>query len=217
MMKEKMPRLSAGCLFLLMLILSSLPAYAAPISIGQITLNGDSPAPGLQQIEVLNMTGSGCDPSYPVCNAISITDWMLSVTYSSGAVVHAENSTWLSSSDDIGPTTPSPSSFPWVLDFSCTANSCPPYDTVVMQVSFSGTLNNTILQLSDNSVFFAQPDFTVQFTPVPDFAYLDSADILVTDQSQVPVPEPSTLSYMLFALIALVIFPKLRLRSCCNH
>src|SRR5205823_1754437 len=94
-------------------------------------------------------------------------------------------------------------SAPWTYYFSCSEPTpCAPYapyNAVITNVLFSGQLSTTTVNVfGGGSPVSIDSTFSVSFTPAADFAFYDSADILVSEQVPVSsVPEPHSLPTLL--------------------
>lgn len=159
-------------------IASAYPQQPAQARIGVLRLSSSTPSPGNQQLQLFNFTGpTNCDQvTYTVCDNLTITNWTLVVKYTDLAGPHT--STFTATATDnisphdnlLGPYTGQANN-PWTFDESCTSGTCPPFDTVITQVTFTGTVgasNPTVLNVKSSgstSSFFASPTITVQYTP----------------------------------------------------
>jgi len=189
-------------------LFGSVSLSAATVSIGQLYLLSETPSYGNQSLAVFNSTGS-CDGSFSfVCDNINISNWTLTVDFTNSGGPQTQVLTPTGPGDVIGPGSfYSPPS--WTFDQSCTSGSCPPFDTTITKVIFTGSIgsvNPTVLNVllspgGSSSTFFASNTFTVEYTPVlvvdsaSGYVYSDPVDILVNSYSgsNNNVPEPSGL------------------------
>jgi hypothetical protein len=202
------------------------------VDIGQIVLMSNSPVTGNQTLEVSNMTGANCDAViFTVCNGagINITDWILTVVYTDSDPGTHTSTFGPNSTDPIAPLTgpdfaPFSGTFslPWTFDESCTG-TCPSFVTVIQSATLTGSISSTNLTLFDGSTFFASPTFTLNYTPTLSFdtglnwVFYDPADIFVDaadgGAGGDPVPEPSTLSFILIGAGAISVSRSIRHRN----
>jgi hypothetical protein len=168
-------RLTLVCALWIPSAYSQQPAQAG---IGVLRLSSSTPSSGNQQLQLFNFTGpTNCDQvTYTVCDNLTITNWTLVVKYTD--LTGSHTSTFTDTGSDniaphdnlLGPYTGQVNN-PWTFDESCTSGTCPPFDTVITQVTFTGTIgssNPTVLNVKSSgstSSFFASPTITVQYTP----------------------------------------------------
>ena len=169
------PRLILICALWIPSAYAQQPAQAR---IGVLRLSSSTPSSGNQQLQLFNLTGpTNCDQvTYTVCDNLTITNWTLVVKYTNLTGPHTSTFT-ATASDNIAPHDnllgpySGQANNPWTFDESCTSGTCPPSDTVITQVTFTGTIgssNPTVLnvQSSGNTgSFFASPTITAQYTP----------------------------------------------------
>ncbi len=206
--------MSRSILFLVFLSLLAAPAsYAANLpAVINLSLSADLPSNGLQELAITNETGSsnGCSAMYEVCDTLAITNWTLTLTYTSTFynnptpvlaspyVLH-----WQNSGDNILATAAK------TLDFDlcngASVSSCTTPTTVITRIDFTGTLDQSSFAIFDPAAnggtggpgptFFANPTFSVTLTPTGDYPgnYFESTDGYVADQAQnVVAPEPGS-------------------------
>lgn len=205
-----------------LLVAGSTLASAGPVAQAQIGLIGVFAGLGdvatYQQVLLFNQTDQDCSTASSfalVCGALDINNWNVSVSYivndgvtpagpgtNTGTVINAGNDPTISPL--------------YALPYSVT-NSSAPWDTVVTQITFTGTLSSTSLQIwnpgdTQSSFFNAEPTitFTLDLTQDPGASDYEAGNApgylvpLLVDQ--VPgdgsdVPEPA--SFMLIAGSAL--------------
>ncbi len=198
-----------------------LPAFAGSIPVVTLSLSADIPSAGVQEIAITNDTGStnGCNSTYVVCDALSITNWRLEVSYTSTyynvgggpSLATPYVALWASSADDILPTAAK------TLDFDLCGvsdvSSCSGATTMITGVIFTGTLGQSSFAIYDPTAnggsggagptFFADPSISFSVTPTGSFPsdYYESQDGSVSDQSN-SVPEPGSLLLALGGLAA---------------
>ncbi len=189
-------------LLALLVVLASVSLSATPISIGQISSISYLPQAGNQTVQVFNSTGMCDGVNFLVCDNLNISDWTLVVELNTGTQTFTAMGSW----DDIGPGSYSGQlSSPWEFDQSCTSGMCPPFDTTITHVTFSGSIGPSggpvLLNVGSpgsTTTFFANNKFSVDYTPTLDAnGYVTNwADILVDPYSgtgNITVPEPSGL------------------------
>lgn len=215
-------------LLALLVVLAGISLSATTIDIGELQLFSNTPSSGNQQLQLFNMTGSNCDATYAVCSNLNITNWSLTVEYNylGGAT---QSKTFTAGAADaigpydlgVGPYTGQASN-PWTFDESCTPGTCPPFDTVITLVTFTGSIGTNDPTVLNNlfgapgSTFFASPTFTVQYTPQTsqldlgnNYAFYDPVELLVNSSSgggAGTVPEPSGLCLLLGGVGAMASF-----------
>jgi len=194
------------------------PAAAGTIPVVSLSLSSDFPSSGLQEIAVTNDTGmtNGCNSTYLVCDTLAITNWTLTITYTSSYYNSAGGpslaspyvATWQSSADNILPTASK------LLDFDLCGLTdvadCAAPTTTISEIDFTGTLDQSSFAIYDASAnggaggagptFFANPAISVVFTPTAGFPadYFESQDGSVADQNN--APEPATILLALSGL-----------------
>jgi hypothetical protein len=193
------------------------------VPVVNVSLSADVPGNGLQEILVTNETGSssGCNAVYGVCDSLAISNWTLTVNYTSSYYGGAGPSLpspfvaqWQSSADDILPTAP------FAVDFdlcgSVPVASCSSPTTTISSIDFSGTLSQSSFTVFDPSAnggaggpgptFFADPAISFSLTPSAGFpgTYYESVDGSVSDQGVSGAPEPDSALLLLFGLGAVL-------------
>ena len=194
-------------LFAAVALLLSAPVRAdADVSVGSISLNADFPLPGEQSIAITNLTGL-CIASYPACSNLALTDWTLTVDYTSTFYNQPGNPAlaspyvvqWQNSANDIE----AGSSLLVPLDLcnGAAVGACGTPTTAVSSVSFQGEISPASFVLYDptanggaggpGALFSSNGGFSVTFTPTAGFPahYYEALDITVGPQTSV-VPEP---------------------------
>jgi hypothetical protein len=209
-MNSAVERRAGNALLLAAVLIAALggSTVRADIIIGSISLSGDQPVAGLQQLQVTNLTGPGCSAFAPACTPVSFTGWSLAVDYTDTAGTHHSAFNWATSADDIGPgdSYSGQVAAPWVFDFSCSSGLCPPYDTVLTKVVFSATLSTTSIGLYGAGTFNANAVVTTTFIPAGDFAFFDSADLTATPATVSAVPEPGNRTFLLLMGASCAVF-----------
>jgi len=216
-----------------LLVLGSTCAFAGPIDIGSITLQGSQQ--GYQIVGAFNYTGAtqGCGnlvSQYNVCNALNISSWALTIDYIpqiaglGNGIGNASTLSFTSNgvADSIAPTDAAfdaykgEASNPWSLPFDITNSACQTTcDAYVTSIIFSGTVDQTFLQLgnagSATSTANVPGTFTTTLT-VPNSDYvaaqstdgiIESTDIILDTQSTSSTPEPATTGLFLIGATAL--------------
>jgi len=194
---------------LLCLLISS-AACAGQIPVINLSLSADVPSSGLQELAITNETGTGngCGPSYPVCDALAITNWTLTVTYTSTYYNSAGPALatpyvlhWQNSGDNILATAAKTIDFD--LCGTLSVSNCTAQTTTITAIDFTGTLDQSSFAIYDPAAnggsggpgptFFADPAVTASLVPSGFPAdYLESADGYVSDQASSATPEPGT-------------------------
>ena len=200
----------------LCVLFASISLSATTVSIGQLYLLSETPSYGNQTLAVFNSTGS-CDGSFSfVCDNINISNWTLTVDFTNSGGPQTQVLTPTGPGDVIAPGSfYSPPS--WTFDQSCTSGNCPPFDTTITKVIFTGSIGltnptplNVMLSPGNNGTFFASNTFTVVYDPIllvdssSGYVYSDPADILVNSYpgSNNNVPEPSGLVLLAIGISA---------------
>ena len=209
---------------LLLLTPSRASADIAPVGI--ISLNTDFPLTGEQEIDITNMTGpvDGCNSLYPSCTGLSLTDWTLTVNYTSTFYNQPGNPAlatpyvlqWQSSADDIAPG--APLTVDLDLCGSLDVFSCPTPTTTVTSIVFTGEINPVNFPLFDptadgglggpGATFFSDGTFSAVLTPSLAFPsdFFESQDITVSSLGVSPTPEPTSVWLLGALLLVLGIF-----------
>lgn len=217
------------CLFAgALLLLTASPVRADLIvAVGSISLNADFPLTGEQAIVVTNLTGlvDGCNPSYPACSNLALTDWMLTVDYTTTFYNQSGDPSlaspyvvqWQSDADDIEPG----DSLTVALDLcnGIDVGDCGSPTTTVTSISFSGAINPASFPLYDptanggnggpGATFLSGGTFTATLSPTAGFPsdYYEAQDITVGSQTST-VPEPPSLC--LLGMVGAFYFSKRR-------
>jgi uncharacterized protein (TIGR03437 family) len=207
---------AAVVVFLSGIAASGLSAQTADI--GQLRLTG--PNFGYQTIGLYNYTGAtdGCEQlgaQYNVCNAVNISSWQLTITFTSSVSGIAPSPLVFTSNgagDMVGPTNSSFDAYtgeagnPWTLSYSLTnANCSPSCDAKISSITFSGTLDTNTLQLYNGSASgpytldsLGSQNFSVTWTiPANDYtanpgSLYDATDIIISNQT---VLTPQTITF----------------------
>lgn len=191
-----------------LIVLTCSVAFGDLLPIANVSISADFPSSGVQELDITNETGpaNGCNSYYLVCDALSIENWTLTVSYTSSyynvtgpSLASPYVAKWQSGADDILPTAP------LAFDFDlCGSNSVPDCSsptTTITQIDFSGTLDQSSFTIYDPTAnggaggpgptFFANPSFSVVLQPSPAFPgdYFESQDAFVSNQSVVPEPQ----------------------------
>jgi hypothetical protein len=212
------------CLAILALV-PLVPVFADSINIGYIANLSDSPTGGEQELAIYNLTGpANCQAGeYNACSNLNLTNWTLTVDYTSSYYTGTSVAYTDSGSGPyggFGDITPSSTNNVFDLDLCGGAASCTDIDnptTTITSVEFSGQISPSSICLYDASAggcngsnpttFFGNPAFDLVWngsspqTPYvneDNVAYAQSPDFAVTDQSS-GVPEPST--FLLFVVL----------------
>ena len=198
-----------------------LPATAGSIPIATLSLFADFPGNGLQELSITNQTGiaNGCNAFYVVCDTLAITDWTLTVTYTSSyynasggpSLPTPYTAQWASSADDILPT------LALAIDFDlCNTldiTTCPTPTTAISKIEFHGRVDQSSFAIFDAAsnggaggagpLFFADQDFDITLIPSGSFPanIYESQDGSLADQST--VPEPGTLALTIVAVVTI--------------
>lgn len=229
-------RLTKG-LLALAVVLASVSLSATTVDIGQLQLFSNTPSSGNQQIQLFNMTGSNCDDTFVVCSNLNIINWTLAVEYNYLGGPTQSLTFTAGPADAIGPYDVNADPYtgqagnPWTFDESCMSGTCPPFDTVITQITFTGSIGTSDPILLNNlhgapaTSFFASPTFTVHYYPQTsqvdlgnNQAYYEAVDLLVnssTGGGSGTVPEPSGLCFVLsgVGVLAAKAFRRIRANS----
>ncbi len=198
-----------------------LPAAAGSIPLATLSLIADFPGNGLQEMSILNQTGmvNGCNAFYLVCDTLAITDWTLTVTYTSSyynsvgpSLPSPYTAQWASVADNILPTAA------FAIDFdlcnTLDVTTCPSPTTAISMIEFHGRIDQSSFTIFDQAsnggaggpgpLFFADQAVDIIFVPSASFpsSTYESQDGSVADQST--VPEPGTLALTIFGTFAVV-------------
>jgi hypothetical protein len=209
------------------LLLAGAWRLSADTAIGQIQLSG--PNLNSQTITVLNLMGGGqgCGvgifgSQYDVCNNVNIVNWSLQIDFTAevaGLPTSPVTFTSQGSQDDIVPVDSAvdnaysgdPSN-PWSIAFDQTNAGCSPTcDAQITEIIFSGTVDQSTLQLYNGSGPYipeslSSQNFSLTWM-IPSSDYTDSPGNLfdetdITISQQPAVPEPATVWLVLGAGIA---------------
>jgi hypothetical protein len=205
------------------LVLANAWQLPADTAIGQIQLSG--PNLSSQTITVLNLLGGGqgCGvgfygPQYDVCNSVNIVNWTLQLDFTAevaGLPTSPVTFTSAGSQDNIAPVDSAvdnaysgdPSN-PWSIPFDQTNPGClPTCDAQITEIIFSGTLDQSTLQLYNGAGPLIPESLTSQsfsldwIIPQGDYSspgnLFDETDITISQQPG--VPEPATVWLVLGA------------------
>ena len=203
---------ASGAFLVVLTVLFSTSAFAGQIPVINLSLSADLPSNGIQELALTNETGSGrgCNSAYVVCDALEITNWTLTITYSSSFynnsgpalatpfVLH-----WQGSNDNLVSTADT------LLDFDlcngADVSSCTTPTTTISRIDFTGTLDQSSFAIFDPAAnggaggagptFFSDGVVTATFIVPSGFprSYAEQQDGYVSDQAQNAVtPEPAT-------------------------
>lgn len=193
------------------LLLSAVTLASAygDIPVVNVSISADTPNSGIQEILITNETGplNGCNSYYLVCDNLAITNWTLTVDYTSTyyngtgpSLPTPDVVQWQGPGDNILPT--GNLGFDFDLCGTTSVPNCSAPTTTITEIDFTGSLDQSIFTIYDPTAnggaggpgptFFANPDFSLTFAPSAGFPgdYFESQDGFVGSQSNV-LPEPN--------------------------
>ena len=181
-------------------ILGNAAANAATVAVANLRLFPDTPNDGIQEIQIVNMTGAGgCTAEYLACDNLALTNWQLSVAYS-GTYYNGTGPSlaspfvraWRSAADDILP------AMGIKLDFDLcqgvSLGDCATSTTAISKILFTGTISQSKFTIYDSTssgagpTFFSNPAFSASLSIPGSYPadYGDSIDVSVTDVPSTP-------------------------------